>query len=48
MPRRSELIDFLAGEVGDGDIVVTLGCGDINGIIGPTLARIEEMEASRR
>jgi UDP-N-acetylmuramate--alanine ligase len=48
MPRRSELIEFLARDVGEGDVVVTLGCGDINGIIAPTLARIEEMEASRR
>jgi UDP-N-acetylmuramate--alanine ligase len=48
MPKRSDLIEFLARDVGQGDVVVTLGCGDINGIIGPTLARIEEMEASRR
>ena len=47
MPNRSDLIEFLAREVGPGDVVVTLGCGDINLIIPPTIARIEEIEAAR-
>ncbi|MGA9277682.1 UDP-N-acetylmuramate--L-alanine ligase [Ilumatobacter sp.] len=29
LPRRSDLIDFVAGEARDGDIVVSMGCGDI-------------------
>jgi UDP-N-acetylmuramate--alanine ligase len=48
LPKRSELIEFLARDVGAGDLVVTLGCGDINQIIAPTLDRIAEMEAGRR
>jgi UDP-N-acetylmuramate--alanine ligase len=48
LPNRSDLIEFLAREVGPGDLVVTLGCGDINLIIPPTIARIEELEAARR
>lgn len=29
LPRRDELVTFLAGEVGDGDVCVSMGCGDI-------------------
>ncbi len=47
MPKRTELIEFLAREVRPGDLVVTLGCGDINQIIPPTMVRIEELEAAR-
>jgi UDP-N-acetylmuramate--alanine ligase len=47
MPKRADLIEFLAREVRPGDVVVTLGCGDINQIIAPTIARIEEMESAR-
>ncbi len=47
MPKRAELIEFLARDVGEGDLVVTLGCGDINQIIPPTLERIAELEALR-
>ncbi len=47
MPKRSDLIEFLAREARPGDLVVTLGCGDINQIIPPTIARIEAMEAAR-
>jgi UDP-N-acetylmuramate--alanine ligase len=44
MPKRAELIEYLARDVGEGDLVVTLGCGDINQIIPPTLARIREID----
>jgi UDP-N-acetylmuramate--alanine ligase len=47
MPRRTELIEFLAREVRDGDLVVTLSCGDINQIIAPVMARVEELQAAR-
>jgi len=29
MPQRSDLIDFVASEARDGDVVVSMGCGDI-------------------
>jgi UDP-N-acetylmuramate--alanine ligase len=33
LPRRSDVAPFLATEAADGDLVVTLGCGDIGGVI---------------
>lgn len=29
LPRRSDLIDFVAGELRDGDVCISMGCGDI-------------------
>ncbi len=29
LPRRQDLIDFVAGELRDGDVCVSMGCGDI-------------------
>ncbi len=42
LPRRSEVIDFLAGEVRDGDLVLTLGAGDITMVAEETLERLRE------
>ncbi|WP_162942530.1 UDP-N-acetylmuramate--L-alanine ligase [Desertimonas flava] len=29
LPRREDMISFLAGEVGEGDVCISMGCGDI-------------------
>jgi UDP-N-acetylmuramate--alanine ligase len=29
MPRRGDLVDYLARELGDGDVCISMGCGDI-------------------
>jgi UDP-N-acetylmuramate--alanine ligase len=29
LPRRQDLIDFVAGELRDGDVCISMGCGDI-------------------
>ncbi len=29
MPHRSDLVEFVAGEARDGDVVISMGCGDI-------------------
>lgn len=29
LPKRGDLVDFVAAEAGDGDVVVSMGCGDI-------------------
>jgi UDP-N-acetylmuramate--alanine ligase len=42
LPRRSEVAPFLAREARPGDLVVTLGCGDIGMVIDETLDRIAE------
>ena len=45
LPRRSEIAPFLASEVRDGDLVLTLGAGDITMVGEETLQRIRESEA---
>ena len=40
MPRRSDVAGFLAGEVRPGDLVLTLGAGDITMVADETLERI--------
>ena len=29
LPRRDDVVSFLAGEVGRGDVCISMGCGDI-------------------
>jgi UDP-N-acetylmuramate--alanine ligase len=47
LPRRSEVAPFLAREARRGDLVVTLGCGDIGMVIDEALERIAEDAAAR-
>ena len=42
LPRRSDVARFLAGEVRQGDLVLTLGAGDITMVADETLERIRE------
>ena len=42
LPRRSEVAPFLAGEVRSGDLVLTLGAGDITMVGDETMDRIKE------
>jgi UDP-N-acetylmuramate--alanine ligase len=42
--HREEAIAFLADEVRAGDLVITLGCGDIWTVADAALARIEEVD----
>jgi UDP-N-acetylmuramate--alanine ligase len=43
-PHREDAIAFLADEVRAGDLVITLGCGDIWTVADAALARIEEVD----
>jgi UDP-N-acetylmuramate--alanine ligase len=43
LPRRSEIASFLAAEVRDGDLVLTLGAGDITMVGEETLDRIRDL-----
>jgi UDP-N-acetylmuramate--alanine ligase len=43
VPRRADLATFLAREVRDGDLVLTLGAGDITMVGEETLERLREM-----
>lgn len=40
LPRRSDVVQFLAGAVRSGDLVLTLGAGDITMVADETLERI--------
>jgi UDP-N-acetylmuramate--alanine ligase len=40
LPRRSDVAPFLAGEVREGDLILTLGAGDITMVGEETLSRI--------
>ncbi len=38
IPDRSELVEFLAAELGEGDVCVSMGCGDVAGLPDEVLA----------
>jgi UDP-N-acetylmuramate--alanine ligase len=42
LPRRADLVSFLAGEVGPGDVCISMGCGDIATLPEEVLARRAE------
>jgi UDP-N-acetylmuramate--alanine ligase len=44
LPHRAEVVDYLAGTLERGDLVVTMGCGDIWMLGDAVRARIEETE----
>ena len=39
LPRRDDIVSFLAGEVGEGDVCISMGCGDIATLPEEVLAR---------
>jgi UDP-N-acetylmuramate--alanine ligase len=45
-PHREDAIAFLEREVRDGDLVLTLGCGDIWTVADAALARIAEADGA--
>ncbi len=47
LPRRSDVVPFLASEVRRGDLVLTLGAGDITMVGDATLDRLREADAER-
>lgn len=47
LPRRSDVVPFLASEVRKGDLVMTLGAGDITMVSDATLDLLGEAEVSR-
>jgi UDP-N-acetylmuramate--alanine ligase len=44
LPRRQDVSRFLAEEAGEGDLVLTLGAGDITMVADETLERLRERE----
>jgi UDP-N-acetylmuramate--alanine ligase len=47
LPRRHDLIEFLAREVRSGDVCVSMGCGDVASLPSEVIARRLELEAER-
>ena len=47
LPRRHDLIDFLAREVRSGDVCVSMGCGDVASLPDEVIARRRELEMDR-
>jgi UDP-N-acetylmuramate--alanine ligase len=39
LPRRADLVSFLAGEAGPGDVCISMGCGDVATLPEEILAR---------
>jgi UDP-N-acetylmuramate--alanine ligase len=39
LPRRDDIVSFVAGEVGEGDVCISMGCGDIATLPEEVLAR---------
>ena len=48
MPRRAELVEFLAGELRDGDVCVSMGCGDIASLPDEVMSRRTELRSRGR
>lgn len=48
LPRRSDLIDFVARELRDGDVCISMGCGDIASFPAEVLDRRAEQTARDR
>ncbi|MDQ1423760.1 MAG: UDP-N-acetylmuramate--alanine ligase [Acidimicrobiaceae bacterium] len=46
IPKRAELIEFLAGELSDGDVCISMGCGDVASLPTEVLALRLERETS--
>jgi UDP-N-acetylmuramate--alanine ligase len=42
LPRRGDLVDYLAGELRDGDVCISMGCGDIASLPSEVMQRRDE------
>jgi UDP-N-acetylmuramate--alanine ligase len=45
LPHRTDVVTFLAREIREGDLVVTMGCGDVWMLGDAALSRIRELDA---
>ena len=48
MPKRTDLVEFLARELDDGDVCVSMGCGDIAALPDEVQTRRAELRTERR
>jgi UDP-N-acetylmuramate--alanine ligase len=47
MPKRADLVDYLAKRLGDGDVCISMGCGDIATLPDEVQARRAELRIGR-
>ena len=47
LPKRGDLVEFLAGELGEGDVCISMGCGDVASLPDEVMARRGELRARR-
>jgi len=47
LPRRHDLIEYLAHELGEGDVCISMGCGDIAALPDEVAERRSELRAQR-
>jgi UDP-N-acetylmuramate--alanine ligase len=45
IPRRTDLVEFLANELRAGDVCISMGCGDVASLPSEVLARLAERAA---
>ncbi len=48
LPKRTDLVEFLAGELGEGDVCISMGCGDIAALPDEVMTRRAEMRLAGR
>ncbi len=48
MPRRTDLVDFLARRLTDGDVCISMGCGDIASLPDEVQSRRAELRVEQR
>jgi UDP-N-acetylmuramate--alanine ligase len=46
IPRRTDLIDYLARELRAGDVCISMGCGDVASLPSEVLARLDEIASA--
>jgi UDP-N-acetylmuramate--alanine ligase len=48
MPKRADLVDFLAHRLGEGDVCISMGCGDVANLPDEVKARRAELRLERQ
>jgi UDP-N-acetylmuramate--alanine ligase len=48
LPKRRDLVEYLATHLREGDVSISMGCGDIETLPDEVLARRLELEAAQQ
>ena len=47
LPKRADLVSFLAGELRAGDVCISMGCGDVASLPDEVLAALQRKDRDR-